>query len=70
MDETVKLASRIFSVNQSTFLLVLQKMTAWVMVRLREGNERGERKGRESRDQFSFLALKLSVDDYHHHFNH
>lgn len=31
---TVKLASRIFSVNQSTFRFVLQKMTAWVMVRV------------------------------------
>lgn len=31
---TVKLASRIFSVSQSTFLLVLQKMTACVMVNL------------------------------------
>jgi hypothetical protein len=28
MELTVKLASRIFSVNQSTFLFVLQKMTA------------------------------------------
>lgn len=29
---TVKLASCIFCVSQSTFLLVLQKITAWVMV--------------------------------------
>ena len=29
MDDTVKLASRIFSVNQSTLRLVLQKMTAY-----------------------------------------
>lgn len=36
IDETVKLASRIFSVSQSTLRLVLQKMTAWVMVRLAE----------------------------------
>ena len=34
IEETVKLASRIFSVNQSTFLFVLQKMTAWVIVRV------------------------------------
>ena len=34
MDDTVKLASLIFSVSQSTFLLVLQKITAWVMVRV------------------------------------
>ena len=32
MEQTVKLASRIFSVSQSTLRLVLQKMTAWVMV--------------------------------------
>jgi len=32
MDETVKLASRIFSVSQSTLRRVLQKMTACVMV--------------------------------------
>ena len=31
MDDTVKLASRIFSVNQSTLRLVLQKMTACKM---------------------------------------
>ena len=31
MDDTVKLASRIFSVNQSTLRLVLQKMTAYKM---------------------------------------
>lgn len=30
--ETVKSLACIFSVNQSTFLLVLRKMTAWVMV--------------------------------------
>ena len=29
---TVKLASRILAVSQSTLRLVLQKMTAWVMV--------------------------------------
>uniref|UniRef100_A0A0K8RG64 Putative translation initiation factor 4f helicase subunit eif-4a n=1 Tax=Ixodes ricinus TaxID=34613 RepID=A0A0K8RG64_IXORI len=34
IEDTVKLASRIFSLSQSTFLLVLQKMTAWVMVRV------------------------------------
>lgn len=34
MEDTVKLASRIFSVSHSTFLFVLQKMTAWVMVRV------------------------------------
>ena len=34
IEETVKLASRIFSVNQSTFLFVLQKMTAWVIVKV------------------------------------
>ena len=34
MDDTVKLASLIFSVSHSTFLFVLQKMTAWVMVRV------------------------------------
>jgi hypothetical protein len=34
MLETVKLLSRIFSVNQSTFLFVPQKMTACVMVRV------------------------------------
>lgn len=32
---TVKFASRIFSVNQSTLRLVLQKMTAWVIVKLK-----------------------------------
>ena len=32
MEDTVKLASLIFSVNHSTFLFVLQKMTACVMV--------------------------------------
>jgi hypothetical protein len=31
---TVKFASRIFSVSQSTLRRVLQKMTAWVIVRL------------------------------------
>lgn len=30
--ETVKSRACIFSVSQSTFLLVLRKMTAWVMV--------------------------------------
>ena len=39
IDETVKLASRIFSVSQSTLRFVLQKMTAWVMVRLREARK-------------------------------
>ena len=34
MDATVKLFCCIFSVSQSTFRLVLQKMTAWVMVRV------------------------------------
>eukprot|EP00961_Rhodomonas_salina_P132191 1778967-Rhodomonas_salina.1 len=29
MEETVKFASRILSVSQSTFLFVLQKITAW-----------------------------------------
>ena len=32
MAETVKLLERIFSVSQSTFRFVLQKMTACVMV--------------------------------------
>ena len=32
MAETVKSLVCIFSVSQSTFLRVLQKMTAWVMV--------------------------------------
>jgi len=31
---TVKFASRILAVSQSTFFLVLQKMTAWVMVKV------------------------------------
>ena len=35
---TVKLASRIFSVSQSTLRFVLQKMTAWVMRVLGQGN--------------------------------
>ena len=34
MDATVKLASRIFSVSQSTLRRVLQKMTACVMVKV------------------------------------
>merc|ERR1712107_540939 len=34
MADTVKSRWCIFSVSQSTFLLVLQKMTAWVMVRV------------------------------------
>lgn len=34
IEETVKFASRIFSVSQSTLRLVLQKMTACVMVRV------------------------------------
>jgi len=34
MVNTVKSFCCIFSVSQSTFLLVLQKMTAWVMVRV------------------------------------
>ena len=34
MAETVKSRESIFSVSQSTFLRVLQKMTAWVMVRV------------------------------------
>merc|ERR1719166_208187 len=37
---TVKLASRIFSVNQSTFLLVLQKMTACVIVKVSYKSQR------------------------------
>uniref|UniRef100_A0A0E9XQ58 Uncharacterized protein n=1 Tax=Anguilla anguilla TaxID=7936 RepID=A0A0E9XQ58_ANGAN len=32
--ETVKSLACIFSVSQSTFLLVFKKMTAWVMVRV------------------------------------
>ena len=32
MADTVKLFSRILLANQSTFFLVLQKITAWVMV--------------------------------------
>lgn len=34
MAETVKSRACIFSVSQSTFLRVLMKMTAWVMVRV------------------------------------
>ena len=34
MAETVKSLDNIFSVSQSTFRLVLQKITAWVMVRV------------------------------------